>query len=243
MKKPLGVVLYKGPSVLDGSPIVVLATLKTANLKTGNMIQVWILRSDMTPTMAKERKLDDAVCGKCPHRHSLGGGCYVVLFHGPNKVYQSWKDLNYRPFEGNEHLFSGRRVRFGAYGDPAAVPYEILDKVAQLSDGVTGYTHQFGHPKFDYKVLNHCMVSVDTPSMAKKMTGNGLRYFRVKAPTMPLLEHEIECPSNPDTGISCVNCQLCDGALKTGKSIVIDSHGVLAKRFDDKFGISIKNIN
>jgi len=33
-----GVVLYEGPSMLDGEPIVVIATLKSSNIKTGNMV-------------------------------------------------------------------------------------------------------------------------------------------------------------------------------------------------------------
>jgi hypothetical protein len=42
-----GVVLYEGPSELDGKPIVVVATFNSVNDKTGNMVQTWIIRSDM----------------------------------------------------------------------------------------------------------------------------------------------------------------------------------------------------
>jgi hypothetical protein len=34
-----GVILYDGPSMLDGEPIVVIATLETSNRKTGQMVQ------------------------------------------------------------------------------------------------------------------------------------------------------------------------------------------------------------
>ena len=38
-----GFILYRGPSILDGTPIVVVATMKTANPKTGDMIQTFII--------------------------------------------------------------------------------------------------------------------------------------------------------------------------------------------------------
>ena len=52
--KQKGFVLYDGPSVLDGQPIVVIATMETSNRKTGNMVQTWILRSDISPTDASK---------------------------------------------------------------------------------------------------------------------------------------------------------------------------------------------
>jgi hypothetical protein len=51
MKKPSGVILYQGPSLLDGAPIVVIATGLNAssNSKTGDMVQTHIIRADMLP--------------------------------------------------------------------------------------------------------------------------------------------------------------------------------------------------
>ncbi len=49
-KKPLGLVLFDGPSQLDGQPIVAIATgvsRPLTNAKTVDMIQTWILRSDV----------------------------------------------------------------------------------------------------------------------------------------------------------------------------------------------------
>ena len=47
-----GFILYRGPSILDGTPIVVVATMKTANPKTGDMIQTFILVDNMSPIEA-----------------------------------------------------------------------------------------------------------------------------------------------------------------------------------------------
>ena len=52
MSKPNGYILYEGPSGIDGAPIVVIATgfaNSSANAKTGDMIQTWIIRSDIAP--------------------------------------------------------------------------------------------------------------------------------------------------------------------------------------------------
>ena len=50
--KAKGFILYEGASMLDGAPIVVIATMKTSNRKTGDMVQTWILRSDVNPVEA-----------------------------------------------------------------------------------------------------------------------------------------------------------------------------------------------
>lgn len=56
-----GIVLYEGPSAIDGQPIVVVATLKTSNPKTGDMVQTWILRADLSPTVAINEGADRSV--------------------------------------------------------------------------------------------------------------------------------------------------------------------------------------
>ena len=78
MRRAQGYVLYQGPSRLNGEPIVAIATMRTANVKTGNMVQTWILTAEVSPEQAVKTGADEAVCGSCPHRHFLNGGCYVV---------------------------------------------------------------------------------------------------------------------------------------------------------------------
>src|SRR6188768_1675463 len=55
--KPLfaGIVLWEGASLLDGAPVVAIANKimgKSANGKTGAMVQTFIIRSDMDPVAA-----------------------------------------------------------------------------------------------------------------------------------------------------------------------------------------------
>ena len=54
-----GVVFYEGPSMLDGKPIVAIATPSTENRKTGDMIQTWILRRNIDPVRALAIEVHD----------------------------------------------------------------------------------------------------------------------------------------------------------------------------------------
>lgn len=44
-----GFIFYRGKSPIDNAPIVGIAVLKSRNEKTGNMVQTFILRSDIHP--------------------------------------------------------------------------------------------------------------------------------------------------------------------------------------------------
>ncbi len=237
--KPNGVVLYQGPSVLTGEPIVAIATIKSNNVKTGNMIQTWIMRADQSPLDAVKAKADGAVCGSCPHRRSLGGACYVNVGQAPHGIWKAWKRGSY-PTMSDETLglFKGRTVRFGAYGDPAAVPYEIWESIAAVAEGWTGYTHQLHHKRFDPRILKLCMVSADTPKAALSAHSQGFRTFRVKVQGAPLLPGEIECLSETD-GMACKDCRLCNGngryAHINNSSVAITVHGPIKGRYTAKY--------
>ncbi len=230
-----GVVLYQGPSVLDGREIVVIATTSSKNPKTANMIQTWIMRADVEPHTAVKAGLDGSVCGNCPQRHSIGGACYVMPFQAPLQTYRKWKRGGYAHVDEVGHGFvKGRMVRLGSYGDPAAVPFEVWERLLKFADGHTGYTHQLRHPKFDMRILNVCMVSSETPRQAGTHQSHGRRTFRVKTPDAPLLDGEILCPSESQ-GKSCMECGLCSGAKADGPSIAITAHGSRAGRYIRKF--------
>ena len=84
------IVLYLGPSMLDGTPIVCLATINSKNRKTGALVQTWIVRADVSPVAAYKAGADSAVCGQCPRRHSLGGDCYVMVANAPHAAWKLW---------------------------------------------------------------------------------------------------------------------------------------------------------
>jgi hypothetical protein len=61
-------IIYKGPSRIDGAPIVVLATYSNRNSKTGAVVQTYILREDINPLEASKTGADASICGTCPLR-------------------------------------------------------------------------------------------------------------------------------------------------------------------------------
>ena len=228
-KQPLGFVLYRGPSSLDGKPIVVIATLETSNGKTGNMVQTWILREDINPVEASKLGADSSICGSCVHRHHTGGACYVNIGQAPNQIWKSYQRGRYADFNlaKHSHLILGRSVRLGAYGDPAAAPFEAFEQILNLSSGHTGYTHQINHKGFDRRFLSVCMVSADTPKQALKYQAQGAKTFRVALEEDDLLPHEIECRADSD-GVQCIDCGLCDGKTQ---DVAIAVHGSRSGRF------------
>jgi hypothetical protein len=224
-----GYIMWEGASVLDGSPIAVIATMATSNAKTGDMVQTWIIRTDINPVEATKTGQDSAICGNCPHRHYNKGACYVNVGQAPNAVYKGYKRGIYPTFDlaQHGHHFSGRKIRLGAYGDPAAAPFAAMASIALLGTGHTGYTHQANHPNFDTQFYSLCMVSADTPKQALKYQNLGAKTFRVAMAGDALFDSEIECLSD-SKGIQCIDCGLCDGSTK---NIAITVHGSRSSNF------------
>ena len=64
-------ILYDGPSAIDGAPVVAILTglvNASRNTGTGDMLQIYIIRSDMMPEAARHTGADAAMCGACPMR-------------------------------------------------------------------------------------------------------------------------------------------------------------------------------
>lgn len=229
------VVLYAGVSMIDNrTPIVVIATglrRKSANRKTGAMVQTWIIRADMLPTAAAGERADAGICGGCPHRKQLDGSrsCYVNVGQAPQGIYRAYVAGSYPVVQSDAEiteLLAGRMVRLGAYGDPAAVPVSIWDAALAQSAGHTGYSHQWKSERLR-GVTRYVQASVDSVEEAHKAVALGLGYFRVKAAGTAMLEGETYCPADSNPGVvTCATCRACSGR---GARIVIDAHGSGAK--------------
>ena len=229
-------ILYEGPSRIDGAPIVIIATgfgTKSKNEKTGNMIQTWILRQDVSPVEAVKSGQDVSICGDCKHR---GTSCYVTVFQAPQNVWRAYKAGKYKraiPLQFNA-LFKDRKVRFGAYGDPAAAPLHIWKAIASHAAGYTGYTHQW-KDKRNAGYAKYCMASVDAVAERNAAIDRGFRTFRVKSSAdllTPNETREVICPASDEAGnkLNCETCMSCNGT-NTNRlgSIVITVHGSKAK--------------
>jgi hypothetical protein len=238
-KKPVGIILWSGKSLLDGERIAVVATgifSKSENGKTGDMIQTYIIRRDIHPMLARRMGEDKSICGNCKHKEQ--STCYVNLCHGPIGVFHALIDGSYRDFQdGDLELFKNRDIRIGSYGDPAAVPYEIWENICNASKGFTGYTHQWNNKKTDQRLKNICMASVDSivgyNKEYEKAKVLGWRTFRVFADDKGVsvydakTDSEIVCPASKEAGVltTCEKCNLCCGLDKiNAKDIIINHH-------------------
>lgn len=231
-KKPSGVVLYRGISAIDNlTPIVVIATglsKSTANPKTGDMIQTWILVENTYPMDAINDGTDVAICGTCPHRKDTETGkrtCYVnPMSFG--SVYRAYHRGNYPEYHymKHGHLFKGRKIRFGSYGDPVNIPTDVMSHLVDITEGHTGYTHQWRNAKFsEYK--KWFMASVDSLTEFLQAKDEGWSTFRVHNVNSEITD--ISCQGGIKT--NCALCSLCDGAGTEQRHVGIHAHGGNAK--------------
>jgi hypothetical protein len=232
---PNGVIIYEGPSVIDGKPIVVIAnSLKVnKNRKIGNMIQTWILRADIHPNDALKTGDDYSICGDCLHRGEYiketntitNRTCYVNLYkQGVFSIYGAYKRGSYPVCDIKYlQLFKGRHVRIGSYGDPAAVPLYVWETITKHCKDYTGYTHMWRTCEYEYS--NYCMASCESVNDAMA-AGEAWRTFRVRENESDLIyDDEIQCPAQINDKVHCDKCNLCDGAMNNKKNVTVVFHG------------------
>jgi hypothetical protein len=220
-------IIYKGPSLIDGEPIVAIAITKSKNIKTGNMIQTYILREDIDPITANRTGLDYSICGGCalrgtPTNKTSGLAakrkCYVQIGQAPRQIYQAYKLGRYPVANDLTAIGKGRVVRIGSYGDGAAVPQAIWDQLTKAAINHTAYTHNHGNPLF-------YMKSVETIQEAEWNWSSGYRTFRVvKSKDEIVKDKEVLCPAD-GLNVTCSSCRLCGGSAIKAKSIAIEAHG------------------
>jgi hypothetical protein len=237
-----GFVFYRGPSMIDGAPIVGIVLLgDSANEKTGAMVQAYIIRADLHPVEASQTGADFSICGDCKHRGKyrlLENGaqiridgtraCYVQLGNGPSVVFKSLQGGLYPDAEPADiaPMLRGRQVRLGAYGDPVAIPYGAWLALLAYVAGVTGYTHQWAaYPEF----AQWCMASVDSSLERVFAKALGFRTFRV-APSVGWEKEKGEglCPASKQAGrkLTCIDCMACGGHSAPNKAdMMIPDHG------------------
>lgn len=221
--------------MINAEPIVAIATglvKPSSNVKTGPMVQTWILAQKEEPHTALKTGDDEAVCGDCPARNKW---CYVTTFQGPLSIYRTWKRGGYPAHDVG--AFAGKPVRLGAYGDPAAVPFHIWDGIGFQASMTTGYTHAWRYCDPLHK--HYCMASCDSETDARDARALGWRTFRVTSePGDRALSKEVICPASEEAGhkIQCIQCGACDGQSSGRKShIVIMAHGAKTKRFTEEY--------
>jgi hypothetical protein len=214
--------LWEGPSALDGQPIAVVAGEGSSNRKTGPMLQVYIIRNDMHPQDAVSTDQDVSICGDCKFRGKKGKGrtCYVTLMHGTYQVWEA-KDA-WIPIKNLRKFGRHRKIRVGAYGDPAMAPYEMWAELLSASDGHTGYTHQWR--TCDQRFSQIIQASCDHLGDYHEAKAAGWYTYRVKLPDESRQRGERPCPASneSDTDVTCSDCLGCNG---TRRDFTINAHG------------------
>jgi hypothetical protein len=226
-------IIYNGPSLLDGKPIVVIATYSNRNSKTGRVVQTYILRADINPLEASKTGEDFSICGGCVMRGTptddparkiaQGRRCYVNLGQGVLIVWRAYHQGVYPDAQdpaSRASIGRGRVVRVGTYGDPAAVPDHVWTDLLSEADTWTAYTHQKPwRPDI-------AMQSADSHTEARMHWAAGRRTFRVVADLGQIDKaHETLCPASKEAGrrVQCAACRLCKGSVNA-KSIAIVEH-------------------
>lgn len=259
-RSPASVEVYRGPSLIDGSPIVAILTglrRKSSNAKTGAMLQLWILRADMTPLRAVQLGMDTGVCGACQLRGTIAPsglpekgtrGCYVEVAKAPQSVYHGWQRGNVARFDLAStgdlallgHALRGRQVRLGAYGDPAALPVAVLGALVDRAAGHTGYTHQW---REGLAVAAWLMASCETPADVARAGALGYRCFVTHGAAEPRRPGHMVCPASEEgiaaraargaAPLQCADCGACGGrSVGAQAHVQIRLHGAAARRVD-----------
>ncbi len=233
-------IIYQGPSLIDGKPIVAIVVANSDNSKTGNMVQTYIIRADIDPRDASKTGEDFSICGNCKFRGipttdpdrkiAEKRECYVNISQGPLIVYKALQRGVYQSVTGHAAIAAigaGRMVRLGTYGDPAAVPAYVWESLISEAEGHTAYTHQSGVVTAQARP-DFMMISADSEPEARAAWLRGERTFRVIKSTSDIVRgSEVLCPASKEAGFksTCIKCGLCGGNGVKAKSIAIVDHG------------------
>lgn len=242
MPKILGYIAYEGPSEIDGRPIVVIVNKLSGsdNAKTGaDLVQTFIIRSDVNPVHALKTGDDVSICGQCAHRPALASEtgeapCYVNVGRSVRSVFEAYKRGRYvKSTPGTlRRILAGRKVRLGTYGDPAAAPVAMWQEITADAAGIVGYSHQWQAMHFDHAAWAPLvMASADTIDEAAQANLFGMRVFRVSV-GVDRQASETICPASAEGGkkATCDACMLCGGTSKQARDVVIADHALGHKR-------------
>lgn len=237
MRKPRkirGFVIDRGVSPIDGNPYVAVLVIRSRNAKTGDMTQVFILRPDVHPLRAIASGDDRTICGDCPHRRRQVWdakrkrfrwvrSCYVDVGKSVAAVWRAFTRGSYPEYDPalHAHHIRGRRIRWGAYGDPAILTESVVRTLTALADGHTGYTHQWVEPWAQW-ARGLFQASCDSFSDYLAASGRGWRTFAVVPQDAAPYSGKL-CPATAaGSQAQCLTCRLCDGAKS---DIYVEAHG------------------
>lgn len=227
LKLKNSIVLYKGISLLDNeTPIMVVMSgynKDSQNEKTGALIQLYILPIDILPRDAYTSG-SKSVCGDC--KYNGDNGCYVRWSHLKG-IWNSARSQNPIPISLAKEFVKGLRVRVGAAGDPAAIPFSFWNDLLSSCESHTGYTHQWNKPQFA-SLSRLFVASTDSKEETKQANAKGWNTFEVIDNEEPSKDSVLCLATDTTKSInglpfSCATCMLCNGKGK--KNVYVNLHG------------------
>ncbi len=229
-----GCILWEGISQIGRNKIVVILTgirYPSNNLKTGVMSQMHIMNQTIHPVATRHNAgYRQSICGGC--KFGAANVCYVEWWREIANIWKTYRAGRYPSLTAaTRYLISNPNlpIRWGASGDPGAIPPEPCQDIRTIQPEGNGYTHQW-RTRPDLKAF--CMASVDNIDEARQAQSLGWRTYRVIMPGGELLPSEIMCPT---PSVQCNRCLLCGGVEgRGGKSIASVRHGSPGKvrKFD-----------
>lgn len=232
---PSTLALWAGPSAFDGTPIALVAhrvNAPSTNRKTGDMLQISIMRQDASPVDAWRAGADGAVCpDDCPHRSRPRGGagsCYVNKARLTAAHAAAMRALAAGDVGFPAGLFVGAQVRGGMEGDPAAVPLRVWSRVLAGARRHTLYTAAWRTLPPEWQA--YAMASCDTPEAAEEARAAGWRVFAASSSTADDTAYQLAgmrpCPSDT-VDLTCEACGGCDGHARGARrpSFYVKLHG------------------
>lgn len=242
--------IYIGPSAINNDPIRAVITIPCVNSKLtdrldAEVVQLWILHHEVSPVTAMSTGQDEAICGTCPLRSWRDGVkvprlCYV----NPLTAQSVWRHSHANEVVTPKQVVKRSRanlLRLGAYGDPAALPYDLVLDLCEQAQAAgikrrTGYTHMWRTA--DQRFRHLIMASCEGTQESLQAQAMGWRTFAVKLPGSTPDPRAIVCPASDEAGAKtvCERCGLCDGvkvptsnqtpfACDSRRSITINVHG------------------
>jgi hypothetical protein len=204
----------------------------SANRKTGKMIQIFIIVKHVNPVEAIYTGQDEAVCFQCPLRGHINEqgklverACYVDLPKSVLAVWNCFQRGGYRTLS-DYSVFDGRVVRFGAYGEPVLLPFDMVREIARRAKRHTGYTHRWKEVAIQgYRQFFMASCNEQDYQEAESL---GWRAFVVSENA---LEKHVLCPASDEAlakhgkKTDCEHCGLCAGNSRPARSVWIPAHG------------------
>ena len=221
---------WQGPSTIDGEDIMAVVSCENRasnNDKTGDMVQVGFMRTDMTPASAVRQGKDESICGSCPLRKAVrdatGSGeppCYVNTMWKTGTWRAASKLLEDLP--AAVKAMAKKPVRFGEYGNMSSIPRAIAEKLLKAAKKWTLYEHEWRKGSNQW-LKEYAMASVHSVEEAREAQAMGWRTFRTKGPDDPAMGNEVQCPHRTH-GVQCRDCMLCMGQSLKAKSVCEHIH-------------------